>query len=290
MTSIEVTAPAKVNLFLKVLNRRKDSYHNILTLFERISLTDTIKISRIPKGIKISSDKLITKKAQDNLVYKAAAMILGHRNIGGVRISIKKNIPIAAGLGGGSSDAAATLIGINKLFDLKLEEGELMRLAGSLGADVSFFILNTPFAIGKDRGDKLQRLKSRVKLWHLLIYPNFYISTKSIYGALPRGLTRPESGDKIPLPLGKRPDFDGFETMMHNDLEDTVVSRKKIIGKIIERLALSLDKKAVVSGSGPSIFCLYRTRKEAQSAKKKFLMSVPARERKGWQVFVVGTY
>src|SRR3989338_2921545 len=149
MTSIEVVAHAKVNLFLEVLGKRKDSYHKILTIFERISLADEIKILKIPKGIRISSDKFITRNPEDNLAYKAAKLILKYKDVkAGVKIFIKKRIPIAAGLGGGSSDAAAVLVGINKLFALRLKEGSLMRLARQLGADVPFFLLGAQFALG----------------------------------------------------------------------------------------------------------------------------------------------
>ena len=121
MNSIKISAPAKVNLFLKVLNKRKDGYHNILTLFERISLADVITISKRPSGIALTSDKFITRNPKDNLAYKAAELILKKGRIkSGVKIHIKKNIPIAAGLGGGSSDAASVLMGLNDLFGIGL--------------------------------------------------------------------------------------------------------------------------------------------------------------------------
>ncbi len=184
MTSITVTAPAKVNLFLKVLSKRKDSYHNILTLLERISLADKIKISKILKGIIVKSDKLITRNPKDNLVYRAAEMILKHGRIkSGVKIEIKKRIPIAAGLGGGSSDAAAVLIGLNKLFRLRLNNNTLSGFGKKLGADVPFFILNTPFAIGRSKGDVLKTVHSKSRFWHLLIYPGFKMATKDVYKA-----------------------------------------------------------------------------------------------------------
>jgi len=326
MTSITLTAPAKVNIFLKVLNKRKDGYHNILTLFERISLADEIKISRSLRGIILSSDKFITRSPGDNIAYKAAGLILkymqgpgsrvqgpgqgrGKRREKGVEITIKKRIPIAAGLGGGSSDAATTLMGINKLFGLKLKKAELMKLAKELGADVPFFILNKPFALGKARGDNLNNVDFRIRPWHLIIYPgNLKMSTKDIYetfdlekglaprqgsgsspGLLPKDLTRGRAGDKINLPLRHAMDLGEFKSMLYNDLQDTVIAKERMIGRVIKRLASSLDNKAIVSGSGPSVFCLYRTRREAIGAKEKLLASVPAAERKSWQVFVAGT-
>jgi 4-diphosphocytidyl-2-C-methyl-D-erythritol kinase len=294
MNSITVKAPAKVNLFLKVLSKRKDSYHNIHTLFERISLADTIKITKIPKEIIVKSDKFLTKDPKDNLVYKAAEAILRRGRIkSGVRIQIKKRIPVAAGLGGGSSDAASVLMGINKLFGLSLNDNMLISLGRSIGADVPFFLLNTPFATGKGIGDDLNIIKIKRRLWHLLIYPGFKVNTKDIYKAFDRltgsrlkRLTYGNSGAKIISPLT---DYKDIESMLYNDLEYPCVLEKGIIGCILEGLAQLLGRKLIVSGSGPSLFCLYRTGKEAIAARDAVLRSVPANIRRGWQIFVVKT-
>ncbi|MBI5123795.1 MAG: 4-(cytidine 5'-diphospho)-2-C-methyl-D-erythritol kinase [Candidatus Omnitrophica bacterium] len=292
MTSITLTAPAKVNLFLKILNKRKDGYHNLVTLFERISLFDTIKIKIgthpnkgcVPKtNIIVTSDKPITCNQKDNLVYKAASLILNKGGVkSGVKIEIRKRIPIAAGLGGGSSDAAATLIGINRLFRLRLNNNTLINLAKELGADVPFFILDTPFAIGRGRGDELKKVNSRLRFWHLLIYPGFKVATKDVYKVfddefLPKCLTGRQGGAKI------------TESMLCNDLEKAAIFKKRIIGNILKGLAQLLGKKAIVSGSGPSLFCLYRTGKEAKRAKEAVLSWMPERSRPGWQIFIVRT-
>lgn len=302
MNSIEIPAPAKVNLFLKVLSKRKDSYHNILTLFERISLADIIKITKIPKGIIVKSDKLITRNPKDNLVYKAAELILKHGKIkSGVKIEIKKKIPIAAGLGGGSSDAAAVLIGIDRLFRLKSGDKILTTLGKKLGADVPFFILDTPFAIGRGRGDKLKAVRSKARFWHLLVYPGFKAATKDVYKAFEgsKYLTPRQGGVKIQAlssgcgggssHLNLRMNYRNIESMLYNDLEAAAVSKKKSLGRILKGLAHLLGREAIVSGSGPSLFCLYRKRKEAIKAKIKLLKSVPARQKHGWLTFVVGT-
>ena len=312
MNSITVKAPAKVNLFLKVLSKRKDSYHNILTLFERISLADTIKISGIPEGIIVKSDKPITKDPRDNLVYRAARAILKRGRVRpGVKIEIKKKIPIAAGLGGGSSDAASVLKGINKLFDLRLDVKTLISLGRSIGADVPFFILDTPFAAGKGIGDDITVIKTRKTLWHLLIYPGFKVNTKDVYKEfdgiktaepgyltlrqgsgssielLSKYLTGKMSGVKISLPV--LADYRGMEAMLYNDLERAAVSKKRAIGYISGSLAKLLGKKFIVSGSGPSLFCLCSTGKEAMRAKRAVLRRVPAKQRRGWLFFVVRT-
>jgi len=318
MNFITVKAPAKINLFLKVFSKRIDGYHNIHTLFERVSLFDTIKISKIPKKIAIKSDKFLTKNPKDNLIYKAAKAILRRGKVRtGVRIEIKKKIPIAAGLGGGSSDAAATLLGINNLFELGLNNNALASIGRSVGADVPFFLLNTSFALGKGTGDDLSIVKTRKKLWHLLIYPGFKVNTKDVYAlfdsmagaeSLPsldlvrlrspqvaRDNAKPEVSKRltckaggakiISLSMGYR----NIEQMLYNDLERACVLKKVILGCILESLMQLLGKKSIVSGSGSSLFFLYSTGKEAIAAKRTILRSVPAGKRRGWQIFVVQT-
>jgi len=304
MASIELTAPAKVNLFLKVLNKRKDGYHNIVTIFEKISLSDRITISKIPEGIQLSSDKFITDDPKDNLLYKAAELIMDHYGIGGgVAIKIKKVIPIGAGLGGGSSDAAAVLLGIDKLFNLKADRKDLMRLGARLGADVPFFLFNEPFAAGRGIGERLEKVNITKKLWHLIAYPGFKVLTKDIYKSFDDiklkdkdkkdrgdfGLTRKSANAKIHPPLFENTKFGDLEAMLYNDLQDIVTAKESIIGSIIERLAYFLDRKVIVSGSGPSVFCLCRTRKEAMGLKKKVFSSLPSTEVKNWQVFIAKT-
>ncbi|MCX5666472.1 MAG: 4-(cytidine 5'-diphospho)-2-C-methyl-D-erythritol kinase [Candidatus Omnitrophica bacterium] len=290
MDSITVKAPAKVNLFLKVLGKRKDSYHNIHTVFERISLADTIKISKIPKGIVVRSDKPITLDAKDNLCFKAAEAVLKRGKIrSGVKIEIKKRIPVASGLGGGSSDAAATIIGVNRLFGLKLENKALSNIGRRLGADVPFFLLDTPFAIGRGRGDVLEAIRSGNKLWHLIVKAGNKTSTKDIYRAFDRAskhLTPRMESDKIRIPSKLRMDYALAESILHNDLERAVSLKKGVISRISKSLAQLLCKRMIISGSGPSLFCLYRTRREAIRARDVVLRSVSAPSRTGWQIFV----
>lgn len=294
MHSITVKAPAKVNLFLKVLSKRKDSYHNIFTVFERISLADTIRISKSPKGIALESDIPITKDPRDNLVYKAAKLILdrGKAASSGVKIEIKKRIPIASGLGGGSSDAAAVLRGVNKLFCLRLSDKALLNMAKELGADVPFFVLDTAFAVGKGRGDKLRVIRSKSRFWHLIIKAGSKTAAKDIYGAFDetsKHLTPRGESVKIQIPSKLRMDYAYAESVLHNDLEKAVLLKKIVIGRISKSLARLLGKKTIVSGSGPSLFCLYRTRREAIDARDTVLRSVCARSRTGWQIFVART-
>jgi len=331
MNHLAISAPAKVNLFLKVLNKREDSYHNILTLFEKISLSDDLVIRKIPKGIEVRSDKFITASQKDNIVYRAAELILNYGKVrAGVSIHIIKRIPIAAGLGGGSSDAASALTGINRLFGLRLKTSALMALGARLGADVPFFILNTPLAIGVKRGDELESVELDRPLWHLIVYPGFKLASKDVYNRydtsrMPRGLiprrSSGSSGELLPnhlttkksnvkiyppslklrrialrslgkvghIPLKQHMDFEAFQSMLHNDLEDIVIVKNTVVSKILKRLASSLGRKAIMSGSGPSVFCLCKTRKEAIEGRRKLFSRLSAEEIKNWQVFIART-
>jgi len=294
MNSITVKAPAKVNLYLKVLSKRRDSYHNIHTIFERISLCDTIRISKIPKGIVVRSDRPLTKNPKDNLVYKAAHHMLMRYGIrSGVKIEIKKRIPVAAGLGGGSSDAAATILGINELFGLKLRPVSLIPVGNKIGADVPFFLLEARFAAGRGIGGNLDIIDSKSRLWHLLVFPGFKVETKLVYKAFdslknpkPNNLTCKMSDAKI---VSSLTGHSGIEAMLHNDLERAAISKKAVLYGIIKSLERLLGRKFIVSGSGPSLFCLYGTGREAIAGKKAILRSIPAAERALWRIFAVST-
>jgi len=293
MTSITLTAPAKVNLFLKVLGRRKDGYHDIYTVFEKISLADKIVITSIPRDIKIRSDNTITRNSKDNIAYKAAELVKKEFGIdSGVEIYIEKNIPMSAGLGGGSSDAASVLMGMDKLFGLNISKKRMMGLAAKLGADVPFFILGDTFAIGKGAGERLKPLNIKKKLWHLLVFPGFGSPTKGVYEAFDRldfALTGLAGDVRIHSSISGSTSFGDIEAMLYNDLQCAAISEKKVLGSIIKRLTASLGKKIVLSGSGSSVFCLYRTKEEAAKAKARIRRSIPAAIRKSWNIFVVQT-
>lgn len=293
MTSIELLAPAKVNLFLKILKKRKDGYHDLHTLFERVDIADRIKLTKIPRGIKICSGTDITPRQKDNIAYKAADILIKEKKLKfGVRIDIKKNIPIAAGMGGGSSDAASVLIGMNRLFTLGIKKPEMAKIALRLGADVGFFIEETSFAIGKGVGDRLKRVNIGKKLWHLVIYPGFKSATKRIYEAFDRGgfaLTRNRGDVRIQPCFSTPVDFGALEAMLYNDLQFAAVSKNRALDDIIKRLASLLGKRMILSGSGPSLFCLYKNRKEAITARSKLYGGIPAGDRKGWKVQITRT-
>jgi len=214
---LRLRAPAKLNLYLRILARRPDGYHELETLFERIDLADELTFTLQSQDITVHCDDPTLTCGPENLVTKAALLLQQTAGISqGAAIHLSKRIPIAAGLGGGSSDAATVLIGLNQLWDLRLSEQRLRELASQLGSDVPFFIGQHAFAIGRGRGDRCEPLPAPLPakkterqagsaakqagltgtpptLWHVLVVPKARLSTKDIYDQLDANRTS-ESG------------------------------------------------------------------------------------------------
>ena len=287
--SITLKAPAKVNLFLDVLGKRSDGYHDIVTVFERIDICDKITISKkAHKGITVSCNGGIPER--ENLAYKAACLIFSKGRLKeGLNVEIKKKIPVASGLGGGSSDAASTLIGINKLFKLDYRKDVLMELAKSIGADVPFFVSERSFAIGKERGDRIGTLSFKPpNMWHLIVFPGIKKLTKDIYRALGLVLTKRGSDVKILLHALKRGDLHLIKEAAYNRLEDPALDRHPGLSALKSNLVRLGMEGALLAGSGPTIFAIMRTRKEAVSLKEKILEAIGMKA-EGWQMFVAPT-
>ena len=284
MDSITLNAPAKINLYLDVLSKRKDSYHNIATIFQKIKLSDTIKVSRIPKGISLDCKYPNIPTQRANIAYKAAKLVIDQFNIkSGVSISIKKNIPSAAGLGGGSSDAGAVILAMNKLFDLNIPLKKLITLGKAIGADVPFFLTGYRCAIGKGIGESLKELIHRKNFHVLLIVPYINVYTKTIYSTLRLPLTKNHSNvTMLARILADAKCKDLASDSLYNRLEEIVLPRYSLVREAKEMLAKFTDM-VLVSGSGPTIFGLFSTRKEAARAKTHL-----KRDRK-WQLFLTET-
>jgi len=271
--------PAKLNLFLDVLNKRPDGFHNILTLFERISLADTIRLTEINNDeiVVTSSGEDFLPCDQGNLVYQAADLLRRSQGIKkGVKIELKKEIPVGAGLGGGSSDAASTLMGINKLFSLKLSKGTLVSYANRLGSDVAFFVLNKRFAIGKERGGELTpvAIPNNLIFWHILFVLPIKIMTKDVYGLwdkLRKGkkslkLTKKPHDVNILISYLKRNDVSSLNRNIYNQLSETVMNSYGLVSELKADLLKSGLKNVHMSGSGPTLFMTFKKQKEAQAA------------------------
>jgi 4-diphosphocytidyl-2-C-methyl-D-erythritol kinase len=258
MEEMKIKSPAKINLGLRILGKRKDGFHEIETVMQMIDLCDDIVISKKDKGITVfcNDSSLCGEK---NLAYRAAEMIKEKsRRIDGVDITIKKNIPVGAGLGGGSSNAASVLLGLNKIWELGYSQEELMEMAGVLGSDVPFFI-DGPAAIAKGRGEILHSLEKPEKMYLLLVIPPVAISTKWAYKNINLKLTnRGNEGNLNQFNLSKiKTDIQRF---LLNDLEEVVTKRLPEISEIKEKLISLGSTGASMSGSGSSVYGIFLKR------------------------------
>lgn len=298
MVKLALNSCAKLNLYLAVLDKRRDNYHNIETLFERISLSDKITlVSRRGNGIKISCSHPGVPKGSSNLCFRSAKLLKAAFNIKeGLEIKIRKRIPVGAGLGGGSADAAAVLLGLNRLWKLKLSRERLLRFAAKIGSDVPFFIYDCSFALGFGRGDKIVPLKPKPapRLWHLLVVPDFKVSTPLIYRKWDEyhrlktpckpcalELTTAKLDVKILTSLRGK-DASG---LLFNGLEEVSGRVYPQIKRAKERLLNLGLERVLMSGSGPALFAIVPSRKAGLSLVKKI-----SRLDKSWRVYLSSTF
>lgn len=245
---------AKVNLFLHILKKRVDGYHNLFSLMHRINLFDFIEIKKNRGGIKLSSN-VSDINNKNNLSYLSASEFF---RISGIKpqvdINIEKHIPIGAGLGGGSSNAAYTLLMLNEMFDHVLSKSELKKISDSLGSDISFFLLNKP-AIAQGRGDILTSINCDLNKYRLfLAVPSIKISTKYVYSRLL--LTKKSSINKMP-PVAdfKGCDFGYIKKFFYNNLESVVLKEFTVVSDI-KSLLMTRFPYTLMSGSGASVFSI----------------------------------
>jgi 4-diphosphocytidyl-2-C-methyl-D-erythritol kinase len=259
------SAPAKVNLFLRVLRKRSDGYHDIFSLMQKITVLDELIFSHSPGGdIVLHCPGTDLPTNADNLVVRAAKSIFDYCDYqSGIEITLIKKIPMTAGLGGGSSDAATTLIALNEICSLKLKKSELLHIGAKIGADVPFFIFgNTALASGI--GNKLKHLRGLPPLNFILIKPSFEISTKMVYQSLNLRLTRGKNSYSIPRILDMGDIIQGLQ----NDLESVSIERHPELTELKKMLLNHGALGALMSGSGPTVFGLFRNEKEARKAQE----------------------
>lgn len=257
-------SPAKVNLFLRVLGKRADGYHEISTLMQPVSLFDELEISVSEgEGIAVVSDSVEAPGGEENLAYKAARVFLQSTAIRRrVEIAVKKVIPVGAGLGGGSSDAATVLMALNEMAGIWLPDGALMEMAARLGSDVPFFILKGP-ALAGGRGEKLKRAYLPA-LHYVLINPGFHVSTAWVYSSL--GLTKVGENNNLLYSYEVPASWEGVVQALANDLEAVTFKQYPEISGLKEMLKGAGALGTLMSGSGPTVFGVFRSRDEAERA------------------------
>ncbi|GAB4413011.1 MAG: 4-(cytidine 5'-diphospho)-2-C-methyl-D-erythritol kinase [Thermodesulfovibrionales bacterium] len=265
---LTLNAPAKINWFLSVFGKRKDGYHEIQSLMQYVTLSDSI-------GFEYSDDIEVVTDAdiplEDNLVYKAAVLLKKATGSGaGVRVTLKKEIPLSAGLGGGSSDAAFTLLGLNQLWNLNLTGEELIRLGARLGSDVPFFF-NGPAALVEGRGDIVSAVRLNRPYTILLVKPLIGVSSSWAYAELDRFprqevLTKGDNNIKLFCQALEKGDFSLLSSILRNDLEPFVIKRYPVIGDIKHTLMFKGARFSSMSGSGPTVFGVFETEEKARKA------------------------
>lgn len=281
---MRIRTPAKVNLCLRVVGKRDDGYHLLDTVMVPVGLYDEIEITR-PKmrkpgkrGLTVTCDHPMVPRGEKNLANQAASLLLGQEGVHGpVHIHIRKRIPVGGGLGGGSSDAAATLHGLNRLFRLGCDRREILSLAASLGADVPFFIYGRP-ARAQGIGDRLRPIPSFPRIWMVILYPGFPVSTRWVYQHLDFKLTKGIENTSIKFSLE---DPERLKRFLVNDLEKVAIRRYPRITFLKERLIQEGAAGALMSGSGSSVFGIFPA---LQGAREAFYR---LRKEEGVQAYLV---
>jgi len=279
---MRLLSPAKINLFLFVTGKRPDGYHTLRTLMCLVGLHDEITLSFGKGGITCDCSHPDVPSGPGNLAHRAATLFLKHDAVRGnsrgdaVAISINKHIPVGAGLGGGSSNAAAVLRGLNRHFGRPLSREELISMGTSLGADVPFFIFGGP-ALAGGIGEILHTPPPIRPFKVVLIYPGVAVSTAEVYKNLKLGLTNHEKENREILFNGEVFDPTAY---LHNDLEAVAVSLCPVIRSAREALSDVGADGVLTSGSGSSVFGIFYNAGRAETAVEAL-----RRRYVGWQVF-----
>ncbi|MGH7369553.1 MAG: 4-(cytidine 5'-diphospho)-2-C-methyl-D-erythritol kinase [Candidatus Methylomirabilaceae bacterium] len=263
MDQIAIPSPSKINLYLEVLGRRDDGYHEIRSIAVLTELCDTIVLTKRASGITVGATNPEVPTGPENLCHRAADLVLRHCGIrAGVGVRIEKQIPIAGGMGGGSSNAAATLWGLNLLYELGLPREALMRLGADLGSDVPlFFSRGAAFVSG--RGEQVEELPVLRPRWLVIATPGMQISTASVYQRLRLPLTSEETGSRMRA-LFQSGQEEAALSCCFNRLEDVVLAAFPAIVALKQRLSSGGARPVLVSGSGPTVFGLTDGRQMAR--------------------------
>jgi 4-diphosphocytidyl-2-C-methyl-D-erythritol kinase len=276
MTTLEKLSPCKVNLLLNILGRRPDGFHELETLFHPVNLCDRLAFTRGGGSVRLTCSHPGLPTDATNLVHRAATAFLETAGIHeGVRLHLDKRIPLAAGLGGGSGNAAVTLLGLNELFDSPLAPARLEVLAAGLGSDVNFFLQNKP-ALATGRGEKIEPLEDFPALRgasFLLIHPGFGISTPWAYRALanfPAALNGTPGRARRLIALLEQADMAAAGRECYNALEAPALDKYPVLALYQEFLRGHGAAATLMSGSGSTTFALFPPGAEVAAAVEKF--------------------
>lgn len=285
MEQIKLKALAKINLGLDVVGKREDGYHEVRMIMQTINMYDKIAIKKIKSnGIKVRTNLYYLPNNENNLVYKAAKLLMDEFHLSeGVSIDLVKYIPVAAGMAGGSSDAAAVLIGMNRLFNLGLSKRQLMERSVVIGADVPYCIMRGT-ALAEGIGEKLTTLKPVPKCYILIAKPGISVSTKFVYGNLKVDEIQQHPDIDGMVQAIEESDLNKIVTLMGNVLEEVTIKEYPVIQEIKDAMIKNGALNAMMSGSGPTVFGIftdfdkakkaYRNLRSNHQVKQTYLTSV----------------
>lgn len=268
--AVEILAPAKVNLELRVLERDEATgFHDLETVFQAVDLADRLRIQVASQGVEVDVRGMDVGPPRDNLVRRAADAFIAETGLtAGLRITLEKRIPPGAGLGGGSSDAAATLKALNALFGDPVPSARLSELAARLGSDVPFFLGPSPLAVGTGRGEKLEAAPALPPAWLLIVLPDVHVATAGAYAALDRwreerGMRNPARSPGLSVPTS----WEEVAQRARNDFEEVVTAAHPPVAEARRRLVGTDPRCVLLSGSGSAVFALYGGRDRAEAAR-----------------------
>lgn len=266
MNEYQMKAYAKINLGLDVVRRLENGYHEVKMVMQTVGIYDVLTFERIDEGIVVTTDSGELPTDENNLIYKAAKLMMEQYDIKeGVRIHLEKNIPIAAGMAGGSTDAAATMKGINRLFDLGCTLRDLMELGVKIGADVPYCIMGGT-ALAEGIGEKLTALPPAPECFLLVAKPDINVSTKFVYEHLDAaGVEKHPDIDGMVKAI-REESLQGVLDRMENVLESVTVPAYPVIDTIKNRMRELGALNSLMSGSGPTVFGIFIEKEKAQEA------------------------
>jgi 4-diphosphocytidyl-2-C-methyl-D-erythritol kinase len=271
MSSLRIRSFAKINLGLEVLGRHDDGYHELRTLFQTIDLADEIVLTPHARAVRVACDHPLVPADGTNLAARAAELLRRFARVErGVEIRILKRIPVGGGLGGGSSNAAAVLLGLDRLWKLGLGPDGLHRLARRLGADVPYFLLGGT-ALGLARGDEVYPLRHQIRAHVVLVDPGVHVSTARVFARLDAQLTPREKSNSIFYFISRELEGSGGYRYLQNDLEEVALEEAPVLraqaGRIRTVLLREGARLAALSGSGSSYFGLFEDARLARKAR-----------------------
>jgi len=256
---MQVNSYAKINLYLKIGKRLKSGYHNLQTVMQKVNLHDIISFEKLNMDEIVIESNTKDLENKDNLAYKAALLLKKKFKIkDGVKINIEKNIPIASGLGGGSSNAACTLIALNKLWNLKLNQKKLISLASEIGSDVPFFIVGES-ALVEGTGNKIKPLKKALTVNIVLVNPGIKVSTTWAYNKFDKekNIVKNNADIKELLKAINKKDMKKIAKNIHNDFDAITEKKHKIVNEIKTNLRKFDAMNSLVVGSGPTVIGIF---------------------------------